>query len=108
MTREEERLFKKKRKPFFERCSLKDALVMLGPFLGMIISAVEFVALPNVHPVVYVAKSWLPALAVCAIVYGIFFVASLFIRPLRLKVRHFSWLIFACRSSPRRTASSTS
>ena len=95
MTREEERLFKKKRKPFFERCSLKDALVMLVPFLGMIISAVEFVALPNVHPVVYVAKSWLPALAVCAIVYGVFFVASLFIRPVRLKVRHFSWLIFA-------------
>ena len=95
MKKEEERLFKKKKKPFIQRVSLKDALIMLVPFLGMIISAVEFVALPNVHPVVYTAKSWLPALAVCACVYCVFYILSLFIRPLRAKVRHFAWLIFA-------------
>ncbi len=95
MSKEEELLFKKRRKPFFQRSSLKDALVMLVPFLGMAISAVEFVALPNVHPVVYTAKSWIPALVVCAVVYAVLYLVSLAVRPVRAKIRRFSWLIFA-------------
>ena len=95
--KEEERLFIKEKKPIISRATLREALHMLIPFVGMAVSAIEFVALPQVHPlpVQYKAVTWLPTLAVCAIVYGVIYVLSLFIRPLREKVHHFSWLIFA-------------
>ncbi len=95
--KEEERLFIKEKEPIIERASLRDALKMLVPFAGMAISAIEFVSLPQVHPlpVQYHAETWLPTLGVCAVVYALFYVFSLFVRPLRQKVAHFSWLIFA-------------
>lgn len=95
--KEEERLFIKKKKPIIQRTSLKDACKMLVPYAGMAISAIEFVSLPQVHPlpVQYHAGIWLPTLAVCAALYTVLYVLSLFIRPLRDKIAHFSWLIFA-------------
>ena len=97
MHKEEERLFKKKKKPIIERAPLRDVLKMLLPFAGMLISAIEFVSLPQVHPspAQYKAGIWISALIVCACVYAAFFVLSLFIRPLREKVAHFSYLVFA-------------
>ena len=95
--KEEERLFIKEKKPIIERASLREAAKMLIPFVGIAISAIEFVSLPQVHPlpVQYHAVTWLPTLGVCAGVYALFYAFSLFIRPLRQKVAHFSWLIFA-------------
>lgn len=95
--KEEERLFIKKKMPIIQRTSLKDACKMLIPYAGMAISALEFVSLPQVHPlpVQYHAGIWLPTLAVCAALYTVLYVLSLFIRPLRDKIAHFSWLIFA-------------
>ena len=95
--KEEERLFIKKKKPIIVRTSLKDALKMLVPFVGMAISAIEYVSLPQVHPMKlqYTPDSWLPALAVCAVVYAIVYLVSLFVRPVREKVAHFSWLVCA-------------
>jgi len=97
MHKEEERLFIKKKKPIIQRTSLRDALKMLIPYAGMLISGIEFVSLPQVHPlpVQYHAETWIPTLIVCAIVYSIFYILSLFIRPLREKVAHFSYLICA-------------
>lgn len=95
--KEEERLFIKKKKPLICRASLKDALTMLVPFLGMAISALEFSLLPQVHPmkVQYHAETWLPTLAVCAIVYAVLYLVSLFVRPVREKVSHVSWFVCA-------------
>lgn len=95
--KEEERLFRKKKKPVISRCSLKDALRMLVPYAGMGISALEFTLLPQVHPlpVQYHAETWIPTLCVCAVIYAAIYVCSLFVRPLREKVSHFCWLIFA-------------
>jgi len=95
--KEEERLFIKKKEPLISRATLREALKMLIPYIGMAISAIEFCVLPQVHPlpVQYQAVTWLPTLAVCACVYAVFYILSLFIRPLRMKVAHFSWLIFA-------------
>ena len=97
MHKEEERLFIKKKEPVIQRATLREALKMLIPFAGMAISAIEFVSLPQVHPlpVQYHAVTWLPTLAVCACVYAAFYIVSLFVRPLRKKVAHFAWLIFA-------------
>lgn len=94
---QEERLFIKKKEPVVSRASLREAAKMLVPYAGMAISAIEFVSLPQVHPlpVQYHAVTWLPTLAVCACVYTVFYVLALFIRPVRQKVAHFSWLIFA-------------
>lgn len=85
----------KAKKPFFALPKLKEALLLLVPFLGIAISAIEFVALPNVHPVAYHPKTWLPTLAVCAIVYAVIYILCVFIRPMREKFLHFPWLIFA-------------
>lgn len=93
--KEEERLFVKKKKPLFCRPTLKQVLVMLVPFAGMLVSGIEFSALPNVYPVGYTPKTWMPTLYVCASVYGAVYLVSLFVRPVRDKVAHFSWLIFA-------------
>lgn len=95
--KEEERLFIKKKQPVIQRTSLTDALKMLVPYAGMAISAIEFVSLPQVHPlpVQYHAVTWLPTLAVCAIIYTVVYLVSLFVRPVRQKVAHFSWLIMA-------------
>ena len=95
MEKEEHRLYEKKRKPIVCAPKLKDALIMLVPFLGIAISAIEFVSLPIVHPPAYNAETWLPTLAVCAIIYAVVYVLSMFLRPVREKVRGFSWLIFA-------------
>ena len=93
---EEVRLFMKKKKPIIQRASLKDALKMLVPFLGMAISAIEFVTLPQVHPlpVQYHSGIWLYTLAVLAGIYLVLYLVSLFVRPVREKSAHFSWLIF--------------
>lgn len=95
--KQEERLFIKEKQPVISRATLREALKMLLPFAGMAISAIEFVALPQVHPLPaqYHAGIWLTTLVVCACVYAAFYVLSLFIRPLRAKVAHFAWLIFA-------------
>ena len=95
--KEEERLFTPKKEPIIQRATLREALKMLIPFAGIAISAIEFVSLPQVHPLPaqYHAVTWLPTLAVCAAVYAVFYLCSLFIRPLRKKVAHFAWLIFA-------------
>lgn len=95
--KEEVRLFTKKKKPIISRPTLKDALKMLVPYVGMGISAVEFVSLPQVHPlpVQYHAETWLPTLAVCAAVYTLVYLVSLFVRPVREKVAHFSWIVCA-------------
>ena len=63
--KEEERLFIKKKEPVFSRATLREALKMLIPYAGMAISAIEFCALPQVHPlpVQYQAVTWLPTLA---------------------------------------------
>ena len=97
MHKEEERLFIKEKKPIIQRASLHDALKMLVPFAGMAISAIEFVSLPQVHPspVQYHAVTWLPTLAVCATIYAVVYIVSLFVRPVREKVAHFAWLILA-------------
>ena len=97
MRKEEARLFTPKKKPVIQRATLREALKMLIPYIGMAVSAIEFVALPQVHPLPaqYKAVTWLPTLAVCAAVYAVFYLLSLFIRPLREKVAHFSWLIMA-------------
>ena len=97
MHKEEERLFIPKKEPVIQRASWREALKMLIPYAGMGISAIEFVSLPQVHPlpVQYHADTWLPTLAVCACVYTAFYLVSLFVRPVRKKVAHFSWLIFA-------------
>ena len=97
MQKEEVRLFTPKKEPIIQRTSLRDALKMLIPYVGMAISAIEFVSLPQMHPLPaqYHAVTWLPTLAVCAGIYTVFYILSLFIRPLRKKVAHFSWLIFA-------------
>lgn len=95
--KEEQRLFTKKKQPVLARASLKDALKMLVPYAGMGISAAEFSLLPQVHPlpVQYHAETWLPTLGVCAVIYTVVYLVSLFVRPLRGKVARFSWLIFA-------------
>ena len=97
MHKEEERLFIKEKQPVIQRSSLRDALKMLVPFVGMGISAIEFVSLPQVHPspLQYHAVTWLPTLAVCAAIYAVVYIVSLFVRPVRAKVAHFSWLILA-------------
>ena len=95
--KEEERLFIKKKESIISRATLREALKMLIPYAGMAISAIEFSVLPQVHPlpVQYRAETWLPTLVVCAIVYSVFYIVSLFVRPVRKKTAHFSWLIFA-------------
>lgn len=95
--KEEERLFVRKKKPIICRSSLKDALTMLVPVLGMAISALEFSLLPQVHPMKaqYHADTWLSTLAVCAIVYAVLYLVSLFVRPVREKVAHVSWFVCA-------------
>lgn len=95
--KEEQRLFVRKKKPVISRASLKTAAKMLVPYMGMGISALEFVSLPQVHPlpVQYHAETWLPTLAVAAIIYTAVYLVALFVRPVREKVAGFSWLICA-------------
>lgn len=95
--KEEVRLFTHEEKPVISRATRKEAAKMLIPYAGMAVSVIEFASLPQVHPlpVQYHAVTWLPALGVCAIVYALIYLLSLFIRPLRSKMTHFSWLIFA-------------
>ncbi len=95
--RKEDELFIKHKEPVIARATLREALKMLIPFAGIAISAIEFLALPQVHPlpVQYHAVTWLPTLAVCAAVYAVFYLFSLFIAPLRKKTARFAWLIFA-------------
>lgn len=85
----------KAKKPFFSLVKPKEALMLLAPFLGIAISAIEHVALPNVHPVAYYPKTWLPTLAVCAGIYAVIYILCVFIRPLRERFLRFPWLIFA-------------
>lgn len=93
----EEQLFVKKRKPIIQRSSLKDVLKMLVPYVGMAISLIEFLSLPQVHPlpVQYNAETWPYVIVVCAAVYTLIFLVALFVRPVREKIAHFSWLICA-------------
>ena len=95
--KEEQRLFVRKKKPVISRAPLKTAAKMLVPYMGMGISALEFVSLPQVHPlpVQYHAETWLPTLAVAAIIYTAVYLVALFVRPVREKVAGFSWLICA-------------
>ncbi len=95
--KEEQRLFTKKKEPIVVRASLKDALKMLIPCVGIGISAIEFVSFPQVYPssLQYQSGIWLYALAVIAIIYACVYLLSLFLRPLREKVAHFSYLICA-------------
>lgn len=87
--------FVKKKDPIILRASRKEALVMMLPWLGMLISAIEFSILPNVHPVAYTPRTWLPTLAVCALVYLVVYLVSLFVRPVRAKVYNYAGLILA-------------
>lgn len=96
--KQEQQLFTKKEKaPVLQRTSLKDALKMLIPYIGMGISLAEFSLLPQVHPitVLYKAETWPYFIAVCASVYTLLYLISLFVRPVREKVAHFSWLVCA-------------
>ena len=95
--KEEVRLFIRKKEPVVCRASLREAAKMLIPYVGMGVSAAEFMLLPQVHPlpVQYHPDSWLPTLAVCAALYTVVYLLSLFLRPLRAKVARFSWLICA-------------
>lgn len=78
-----------------ERASLREALFMLLPFAGMLVSGVEFAAVPNVHPIGYLPHHWIPTLCLCATVYLAFFLLACFVAPVRKKAHHFSPLICA-------------
>lgn len=85
----------KAKKPLISLIKPKELLMLLVPFLGIAIAAVEHVMLPNVHPVAYHPKTWLPTLAVCAVVYAVICILCVFIRPMRERFLRFPGLIFA-------------
>ena len=95
--KEEAKLFVKKKEPIIQRTSLKDALKMLIPYVGMGISLAEFLILPQVHPIeiLYKAQMWPYFITVCASIYTLLYIVSVFVRPVREKIAHFSWLICA-------------
>lgn len=68
---------------------------MLLPFAGMLVSAVEFTALPNVHPIGYLPHHWIPTLCMCAGVYLLFYLAACLLEPVRRKMHRFSPLVCA-------------